>query len=55
MKDELRGRIMTECVVLRPKADAYLLDNDSEVKKAKGTKKYAIKKTLNLMITKIVY
>ena len=54
MKDELRRRIMTECVALRPKTYAYLTDDDSEVKKAKGTKKCVIKKSLNLMITKTV-
>ena len=40
------GRIMTEFVALRPKTYSYLMDDDSEAKKAKGTKKYAIKKIL---------
>ena len=44
MKDELRGRIMTKSIALRPKTYAYLIDDDSEVKKAKGTKKCVIKK-----------
>ena len=43
MKDELRGKIMTELVALRPKTYSYLMDNGSENKKAKGTKKFAIK------------
>ena len=52
MKDELKededeGRmIMTEFVAVRPKAYAYLMDHDSEVKKAKGTKKFVIKRVL---------
>ena len=55
MKDELGGRIMTEFVALRPKTYSYLMDDDSEAKKAKGTKKCEIKKCLNLMIIKIAY
>ena len=46
MKDELGGKIMTEFVVLRPKTYSYLTDDDSEDKKAKGTKKYKIKRRL---------
>ena len=46
MKHELGGKIMTEFVALRPKTCSYLMDDDSEVKKAKGTKKCVIKKTL---------
>ena len=38
-KDELRGKIMTEVVVLRPKTYAHLMDDGSNHKKAKGTKK----------------
>ena len=38
MKDELGGKIMIEFVALRPKTYAYLMDDDSEAKKAKGTK-----------------
>ena len=45
-KDELGGRIMTEFGALRPKTLAYLMDDDSEVKKAKGTKKCVIKRVL---------
>ena len=46
MKDELRGKIMTELVALRPKTYSYLTDNGSENKKAKGTKKFVIKQRL---------
>ena len=38
-KDELGGKIMKEFVGLRAKTWAYLLDDDSEHKKAKGTEK----------------
>ena len=46
MKDELGGRIMTELGALRPKTYAYVMDDDSEVKRAKGTKKCVIKRVL---------
>ena len=39
MKDELGGKIMTKFIGLRAKTYSYLIDNDSEDKKAKGTKK----------------
>ena len=55
MKDELGGKIMTEFAALRPKTYSYLMDDDSEAKKAKGTKKCAIKKYLHLMIIKTAY
>ena len=42
-KDELRGKIITEVLVLRPKTYAYLIDDGIEHKKAKGTKKCVIK------------
>ena len=45
-KDELEGKIMKVFVGLRAKTWAYLMDHDSEKKKAKGTKKYVIKKVL---------
>ena len=38
-KDELRGKIMKEFCTLRVKTYAYLMDDDSEKKKSKGTKK----------------
>ena len=43
LKDELGGKIMKEVVALRPKAYAYLDDDGSNHKKAKGTKKCVIK------------
>ena len=46
MKDESGGRIITEFVALRPKTSSYMTDEFIEMKKAKGTKKYAIKKML---------
>ena len=45
-KDELGGKIMIEFVVLRAKTCAYLMDDDSEHKKTKGTKKCVIKRGL---------
>ena len=38
-KDELRGKSIAEFCALRAKAYAYKLGDDTEVKKAKGTKK----------------
>ena len=38
MKDELGGMIITEFVALRPKIYSYLIDDDKNNKKAKGTK-----------------
>ena len=46
MKDELGGKIMTECVALRPKTYSYLMDDGWSDKKAKGTKKCVIKRRL---------
>ena len=37
-KDELGGKIMTEFAALRAKAYAYLMEDGSKHKKAKGTK-----------------
>ena len=45
-KDELGGKIIKEFCALRPKTYVYLLDEDSEKKKAKGTKKCVIKRRL---------
>ena len=45
-KDELGGKIMTEVVALRPRTCAYLIDDGSNHKKAKGTKKCVIKQKL---------
>ena len=45
--DGLDGKIMTEFCVLRPKAYAYKLDDDdTEMQKAKGTKKCIVKREL---------
>ena len=43
-KDESGGKVMKEFVGLRTKAYSYLMDDDSEHKKAKGTKKCIIKR-----------
>ena len=45
-KDELGGKIMTEFIPLRAKAYAYLEEDGSEHKRAKGTKKCVIKHKL---------
>ena len=37
---------MTEFIALRPKTYTYLMDDDTKVKKAKGTKKCVIKRVL---------
>ena len=42
-KDVLGGKIMKEFCALRAKTYAYLIDDDSEKKKAKGTKKCVTK------------
>ena len=39
MKDELGGKTMTKFVALRAKTYSYLIDDSSENKKAKDTKK----------------
>ena len=46
MKDKLGGKIMTKFVGLRAKTYSYLIDDASEDKKAKGTKKCVIKRKL---------
>ena len=45
-KDELGGKIMTEFCALRAKAYSYKLDDGTENKKAKGTKKCIVKSEL---------
>ena len=45
-KDELGGKIMKEFFALRAKTYTYLLDDDKEIKKAKGTKRCVIKRRL---------
>ena len=46
MKDELGGKIITKFVTLRPKTYSYLTGDCKEDKKAKGTKKYVIKRMI---------
>ena len=45
-KDELGGKIMTLSVGVRAKTFTYLMDDDSEHKKTKGTKKCIIKRRI---------
>ena len=45
-KDELGGKIIKEFVALRAKTYSYLMDDDTEHKKAKRTKKCVIKRIL---------
>ena len=47
-KDELGGKIMMEVVANRAKTCVYLLDDDSEIKKAKGVKKMCNKGQTNI-------
>ena len=47
-KDELDGKIMIEFTALRAKVYAYLMEDGSEHKKAKGMKKCIIKKEITL-------
>ena len=46
MKDQFGGKIMTKFVELRAKIFIYLIDDDSEDKKAKGPKRCVIKRKL---------
>ena len=46
IRDELGRKIMTKFVGLRAKTYIYLIDDGSEDKKIKGTKKYIIKRKL---------
>ena len=46
IKDELAGKIMAEFVALRAKTYSYLMDDNIEAEKAKGTKGCIIKRTL---------
>ena len=45
-KDELGGKIMKELCALRAKTYTYLIEDDSEMKKAKGVKRCVIKRRL---------
>ena len=42
-KDKLEGKVIIEAVARRPKTYAYLIDDGSEHKKSKGTKRCVIK------------
>ena len=48
MKDELSGKDMPKFVGLRAKTYSYLIDDGSEDKKAKGTKRCFIKRKIKL-------
>ena len=48
IKDELGGKIIKEFVAHRAKAYAFIFDDDTEKKKAKGTKKCIVKRELIL-------
>ena len=52
-KNELGGKIMKEFCALRTKTYAYLMDDDTEKKKAKGTKKCVNKRRLMFKTIKI--
>ena len=54
MKDKLGRKTMTKFVGLRAKTYSYFINDSSEDKKAKGTKKCVIKENLNLKIIKTV-
>ena len=45
-EDELGGKITIEFCALRAKAYTYKLDDDTEMKKAKGTKKCIVKREI---------
>ena len=54
-KDELNGKLITEFIALRAKTYAYTQLNEDKIeehKKAKGTKKFVIKKHLNFELYK---
>ena len=56
-KDEIGGKIMTEFYAVRAKTYAFKLDDDTEMKKAKGTKKCIVKRELmfeNLMLCSMI-
>ena len=46
MKDELRGKITTKFVALKPKTYSYLIDDGGSDKRVKLTKKYVLKRRL---------
>ena len=46
MRDELGEKILIKFVALRPKTYSYLTDDNNNVEKAKGTKKWVTKRIL---------
>ena len=54
-KDELGGRIMKEFCALRAKTYLYLMDDNSEIKKSNGTKKYVINQELMFENYKLLF
>ena len=54
MKNKLGGKIRKQIVQLRAKTYTYLIDNGSEDKKLKDTKKCVIKTKLKFKIAKTV-
>ena len=46
LKDELGGKIMEKFFALRAKTYTYLMEDDSEMKKAKGVKRCVVKRKL---------
>ena len=52
VKNELGGKVMIKFVGLRVKTSSYLIDDSSENKKVKGTKKCIIKRKLKFKIIK---
>ena len=54
MKDKVGGKIMKKFVGIGAITYSYLIVNGSKDKRAKGTKKCIIKKTLNLEIVRTV-
>ena len=48
MTDKLERKIMTEFVIFRPKTYSYLIDDGNDDQRAKGTKKSAIKRMLEI-------
>ena len=55
IKDGLRQKIMSKFIELRQKTYSYLLDDGGDDKKAKGARKWIIKKYLCLKAPKTVY
>ena len=53
MKHESGGKIITESKTLKPKTYSYLTDDCKEDKKAKGTKKFVIKRNIKFNDYKI--